>query len=146
MYFWCFPMINTVFKRKTWNVFYVASIFGINLLVNAALLQKIKHLGVKSYFSYIWIQIATGMVSFICCMITNFQPWNVLRRLSSAEMIWRQEDQMLWRALHVHVQSFLNDAKMEVWAMHQIPKHRLCTSLKTRFNKTTRWVLYSCLL
>lgn len=55
------------------------------------------------------------------------------------------EDQMHWRALHVHVQSFLHGAKMEVWAMLQIPEHRLCMSLKSRFKSTTRWVLYSCL-
>lgn len=52
-------------------------------------------------------------------------------------------DQMFWSALHV--QSFLHGATIEVWAMQQIPEHRLCLSLKTRFKKTTRWVLYSCL-
>lgn len=111
-------------------------------MINAALLKLFR---TDSYFLYAdmkkqkewllhvtWLQISnTGMYKANDCPM---QKWH--------EGIG---DQMLWRALHVHVQSFLHGAKTEVWVMLQIPEHRLCTSLKTRFKKNTRWVLYSCL-
>lgn len=36
-----------------------------------------------------WMLIVFAKTSFICYMITKFQPWNVQRGLSNTEMIWR---------------------------------------------------------